>query len=81
MVVDHAYCLHEGVADRSANELESPTLQIFAHGVGFGGAGRNVLERLPGVLLWLTLHEAPNVLVEAAELPLYSQECIGILDG
>ncbi len=33
VVVDHADGLHEGVADRGADELEAPTLQVFAHGV------------------------------------------------
>jgi hypothetical protein len=33
MVIDHADALHEGIADRAANEAESSLLEILAHGV------------------------------------------------
>ena len=33
VIVDHPDRLHEGVADRAADELETSSLQILAHGV------------------------------------------------
>ena len=33
MVVHHAHGLHEGIADRGADERESALLQVFAHGI------------------------------------------------
>jgi hypothetical protein len=33
MVIRHAYSLHEGVANRSADKRESALLQVFAHGI------------------------------------------------
>ena len=33
MIVDHANRLHEGVANRGADELEATPFQIFAHGI------------------------------------------------
>jgi hypothetical protein len=44
VVVHHADGLHEGVTDRRSNELEAAALQVFAHGVGFGRASRELFE-------------------------------------
>jgi len=40
VIVDHACRLHEGVADRRADEFESASQQIAAHGVGFSRSRR-----------------------------------------
>lgn len=47
MVIHHACCLHHGIADDAAYELESPGLQGLAHGIGFWAAGRYLAELLP----------------------------------
>jgi hypothetical protein len=44
VIVNHACCLHECVADRRADELESASQQIAAHSVGFRGARGYVSE-------------------------------------
>ena len=40
MIVDHARRLHEGVADCRADEFESASQQIAAHGVGLSRSRR-----------------------------------------
>ena len=40
MIVHHAGGLHQGVADCRTYEAETTFLQVFAEGVGFGGASR-----------------------------------------
>jgi hypothetical protein len=40
VIVDHACRLHECVADRRADEFESASQQIAAHGVGFSRSRR-----------------------------------------
>jgi hypothetical protein len=40
MIVEHACRLHEGVADRRADEFESALRQIAAQGVGFSRGRR-----------------------------------------
>jgi hypothetical protein len=44
MIVDHADCLHECVANCAADEVEPVAFQVFAHRVGFDSFGRNILE-------------------------------------
>src|SRR5690242_18216264 len=41
MVIHHAGRLHEGVADRRANEAEAALLQVAAHPVGNLGSRRH----------------------------------------
>ena len=78
MVVHHAYSLHERIADRRTNKPESPLLQVPAHGIRFGGLRRHLLQRLPAVHQRLMVHELPEIVAEAPELALDSQECLGI---
>src|SRR5438477_2573446 len=81
MVVDHADRLHESVANRGANELESAALEALAQGVRFRSLRRHLLECLAGVLQHAAVDELPDVMVERSELRLYSQERRGVLDG
>ena len=43
VIIDHAHCLHVRVNDGAAHELEAPTLQVLAEGVGLRGSGGNIL--------------------------------------
>src|SRR5208282_4134401 len=81
VVVDHPDCLHEGVAYRRPNELESAPEQVLAHGVRFGRSRRNLLQRLPGIPAGLSTDEAPDVGVKAAEFLLHSEKGLRVLDG
>jgi hypothetical protein len=47
VVVDEADGLHEGVANRRADEAEAAALQVFADRVGFGRRGRQVSRGRP----------------------------------
>src|SRR6478672_5214154 len=80
MVVDHPYRLHEGIADRAADEPEAAALQVLAHRVGLGRASGNILERLASVLPRLTADKAPNISVERAMLLLNGQKCFRVGD-
>ena len=42
VVVDHPHSLHEGIADRAADEFEPTSLQIFAHDVRLQRFARHV---------------------------------------
>src|SRR3569623_1004072 len=78
MIVDHANGLHEGVADRRADELESEALQILAHGVRFRRARGNLVGSRPTVHERLAADKLPNVAGELAELFLYRQKSASI---
>ena len=41
VVVDHAYCLHEGVADCGADKFEASSFELFAHVIRLRGGARN----------------------------------------
>src|SRR5208283_5608492 len=49
MVIHHACCLHEGIANSRATKLKSPLAHIFAHSVAYAAGGRNILHRSPAV--------------------------------
>ena len=68
VIVHHAGCLHEGVADGGTDEFESAPQQVAAHGIGFGGARRHLRESSPAILLRLSADEVPEIGVEAAKL-------------
>ena len=67
MIVDHAGCLHECVADRRADEFESASQQIAAHGVGFGSARGTSANVRQTILDWLAANKAPEISVEGSE--------------
>src|SRR5579864_2220945 len=81
VIVHHSHGLHEGITDRAAHKFETTVFQVLAHVIRFGGFCRNLLDRFPGVLLRLVIHETPNILVKRAELSLHCQEHSRILDG
>src|SRR5882762_1061714 len=66
VIVHHAHCLHECVADGCADEFKSTELQVFAHCVGFSSStGSRCFA--PVVLLRLSAHKLPNVGIETLE--------------
>src|SRR5688572_13514270 len=79
VVVHEPGRLHEGIHDRRSHEGEAALLEVFREGVRFGRGGRHPLERAGTVALRLPADEFPNVLVEAAELPLDLEERAGVL--
>lgn len=80
MVVDQSGGLHHRVANRRTDERESALFQIFAHLVGFGGLGRDLLVFRPGIDDWLSANETPDVGVEATEFLLDLLKPRGIFD-
>ena len=64
MVVDHADGLHERIADDGADEGEPPSLEVFAHGVGFRRPAGNVFMCFPMIHHRVPSDESPDVLIE-----------------
>ena len=81
MIVHHPDRLHEGVADGGPDEAKAAVDEILAHGFRLGCAGRNILERAPAVGPRPTVHERPEVGIEAAALPLDGERGPGVPDG
>jgi len=81
VVVDQADRLHEGIADRRADEREAPPLEVSAHRIGFLGSGGNLLQFLPFVHNGLAVYELPDVPIKGAKFLLDSKERLGVLDG
>src|SRR5436309_13382642 len=77
MVVDHARGLHEGVADRRADEGEAAPLKVLAHCIGHIRPGRHLLVRLPRVLERDAPDKPPDEVVESPELPLDPEKRLG----
>src|SRR3954465_12417876 len=65
VIVDHADRLHEGIADRRADELEAALQEIFAKSVRLGGLRRHIAAAPPAVDARSAADEAPDVGVEA----------------
>src|SRR5258708_8666836 len=80
MVIHHPDGLHVRIDDRRAYEREAAAFEILAHCVRLGGVSGNLPHRSPSVLDRATVHEAPLVRVEAAELPLDFEKRLGVLD-
>src|SRR5438132_209631 len=81
MVVDHADCLHEGIANRAADELEAAFLKVLAHCIGLRSLVGHLFRGLPSVLLGPMTDELPEVTIKTAKLVLHAQENFGILDS
>lgn len=81
MVIHHSRCLHHGITDDAADKLETPAFQVFAHGIGFGTAGRYLAELLPLVDDRLAACELPDISVKRAKFLLDLQEFLRIGDG
>ena len=80
MIVDHADCLHEGVADRRADEFESAPQQIATHGVGLGGARWHLGQRAPTILDRLAANKGPEISVETSEFFFNGEKVFRVLD-
>src|ERR1041384_574013 len=80
VIVHHTGRLHEGVANRRADEFEATFEEILAQGVRLGGARGHLLHRTPGVLDRLAADELPEVSVEAAKLLLHREKRLRVLD-
>jgi hypothetical protein len=81
VIVDHPGGLHVCVADRRADKLESALLQVFAQRIRLDTGRWVVFESPQFVHYWLSVHEAPDISVEAAKLRLNFQETLGVGDS
>src|SRR5919108_47416 len=79
VVVDHAYRLHEGIADSRADEAEAAALEVLAERVGLGGARRDLA--FSRVLQGLATDELPYVAVEGAEFLLHGEKRTRVRHG
>ena len=80
MVIDESGRLHEGIADRGADKLESPTLQIITNGIGERCSRRQIVLIAETIDDRLPLHEGPEIFVETPPLLLHSEEGFSIRD-
>ena len=80
MVIDHAGCLHERVANRGADEFESTAQQVTTHGVGFGSTRRYVSYGPPPILNWIAAKQTPKISVEASEFFFDVEKPFRVLD-
>src|SRR4030095_768257 len=80
MVIDHAGCLHERVANRGADEFESTAQQVATHGVGFGSTRRYVSYGPPPILNWIAANKTPKISVEASEFFFDVEKPLRVLD-
>ena len=80
MVVNHADCLHERVADGRADEFKSSPEQVAAHRVGLGSARGHFGHSPPAILDWLPADEAPEVSVETSKLLTHRQKRLCVLN-
>ena len=70
VIVRHPDCLHEGVGDGGTDEAEAALEEVAAHGLGLGGARRNVSRRVPVVGTRASVHEGPQRISRISEVPL-----------
>ena len=80
MIVDHAGRLHQRVADRCADKLESTPRQIAAHRVRFRRPRGYLSHRPPAILLRLAADKTPKITVEASQFFPKREKCFRILD-
>src|SRR3954465_10699132 len=78
MIVDYADGLHVSVANRAADEIEAALPQVLAECIGRRGAHWDLFWRSACILYRLTVHEAPEIGIEAPErlLDLQERTCI-----
>jgi hypothetical protein len=80
MIVDHAGRLHQRVADRCADKLESTPHQIAAHRIRFRRPGGYLSHRPPTILLRFAADKTPKITVEASQFFPNREKCLRILD-
>src|SRR4249920_2796128 len=65
VIVDHADCLHERVADCRPDELEASTLKILAQRIGLRRSRRNLHVPPPPVHARRPADKCPDIGIEA----------------
>src|ERR1039458_10891187 len=78
VVVDHAGRLHESIANRRADELETASFQFFAHRIGFLRARGYIGEAAPCILFRFALDKLPDERSKAAKFILHLHESLRI---
>src|SRR5450759_5981368 len=78
VIVDHAGRLHESIANRRADELETASFQFFAHRIGLRRARGYIGEAAPCILFRLALDELPDERSKAAEFILHLHESLRV---
>src|SRR5438105_8696271 len=81
VVVHQADGLHEGVADRRPHEAKAALLQVLAESARLRRLGRELADGSPRADDRLTVHEAPEVSVEASEFGAQLQHTLRVVDG
>ena len=81
VVIYHAHCLHESVADGRAHKFEAMLEKPFAHGIRRRGPRRYLGKRSKLVRNRFAFDKLPNVFIKGTPLLLNSQELLGIHDG
>ena len=71
VVVDHACCLHECVANCAAHEFKSPALEVFGHGVTEGCEGGDAFPVSALAIHWAAADEGPDIRAETTEFALH----------
>src|SRR5260370_32073131 len=66
VVIHHAHGLHEGIADRRADEFETAADKVFAHPVRFRRVRRHLRRRTPGAPHLTPANELPDVCSKTA---------------
>src|SRR2546425_7080253 len=78
VIVNHADRLHVRIADGRADELEAALQQILAQRIGLRRLRRHLVAAIDQRL---SVHKAPDISVEAAELFLHREEGLGVADA
>ena len=81
MVIHQADRLHEGIANRGADKLETAFKQVAAQRIGYSRARRNFLQRFPMIANGVSTDELPKVAVETPKLILNRKKGICVFDS
>ena len=80
VIIHHPGGLHEGVADRRADEFESTPQQFLAHRVGLRRARGDFLHGAASVLDRLVIYKTPQQRAEAAQFFFHADARLRVLD-
>src|SRR5438067_4948921 len=80
VIVDHAGCLHERIADCRTDKFEAALQQIATHDVGFGCARGNLGHGSPAILNWFAIDEVPHISIESSEFFAHGEKCLCVPD-
>src|SRR5215472_1464032 len=67
VIIHHAGRLHKRITDRRADEFESASQQVTAHGVGFSSARGYVSQGAPTILHRGAANKTPEISIETSE--------------